>query len=501
MVAACKGYAAPRELGILMETFLARWQCIHTPMTKTTIMLMMTLCFMLMASPFVRAESMAGIVVAWGWNEDGQTNVPAGLSNVTAIASSSFNTVALRNDGTAVAWGDNYYGQTNIPVGLSNMTAIASGYGLTVALQSNGTVLAWGYNQYGQRNIPAGLSNVIAIAAGYYHTVALKSNGTVEVWGANWADQTNIPSGLSNVTAIAANYVHTVALKSDGTLAAWGHNYYGDTTVPTGLSGVRAIAAGMYHTVALQSNGTVVAWGYNYYGQTNVPAGLSNVVAIAAGGYHTVALKNNGTVVTWGDNWAGQMSVPTGLSGVTAIAASGNHTVALMTMELPNIATQPASTTVNVTSNVDLSVSATGTEPFFYQWMKDAVDMNDATNATLSFIASNRSLSGNYSVRISNFASSVTSSNAVLRVLVPQQMDLPSLLGDGRVQLAFRDAIGSGLPDDLTKLVLISTDELRGDNTVWTTNTSGFTTNNGYLLIEDLNATNVVQRFYRVMEW
>lgn len=68
--------------------------------------------------------------------------------------------------------------------------------------------------------------------------------------------------------------------------------------------------------------------------------------------------------------------------------------------------------------------------------------------------------------------------------VVPRVLQPPRRLGDGRVQLTFRDDGGSGVPDDLSKLILISTDEFRGTNTVWTTNTTGFTTNNGYLLIK-----------------
>ena len=36
-----------------------------------------------------------GTVVAWGWNAYGQTNVPAGLSGVTAIAAGGYHTVAI----------------------------------------------------------------------------------------------------------------------------------------------------------------------------------------------------------------------------------------------------------------------------------------------------------------------------------------------------------------------------------------------------------------------
>ena len=75
--------------------------------------------------------------------------------------------------GTVVAWGQNYNGQTNVPAGLSGVTAIAAGGWHTVALRSDGTVVAWGWNTDGQTIVPAGLSGVTAIAAGAYHTVAL----------------------------------------------------------------------------------------------------------------------------------------------------------------------------------------------------------------------------------------------------------------------------------------------------------------------------------------
>ena len=76
-----------------------------------------------------------GLVVAWGQNSSGQTNVPAGLSNVVAIAGGGHNSLALRSKGTVVAWGANTSGQTNAPTGLGSFVAVAAGssYTLTVS--------------------------------------------------------------------------------------------------------------------------------------------------------------------------------------------------------------------------------------------------------------------------------------------------------------------------------------------------------------------------------
>src|SRR5258708_26136023 len=44
-----------------------------------------------------------------------QANVPPGLSNVVGIAAGDSHSLALKADGTVVAWGGNNNGQTNVP--------------------------------------------------------------------------------------------------------------------------------------------------------------------------------------------------------------------------------------------------------------------------------------------------------------------------------------------------------------------------------------------------
>jgi hypothetical protein len=112
----------------------------------------------------------------------------------------------LKSDGTVVAWGDNSRGQTTVPAGLTNVTAIAAGYYHTVALKSDGTVVAWGAGttstgsnpEFGQSIVPAGLSGVTAIAAGGDHTVAI-------VGTAPQPQLTIIPSGANVILTWPTN--------------------------------------------------------------------------------------------------------------------------------------------------------------------------------------------------------------------------------------------------------------------------------------------------------
>src|SRR5439155_3456450 len=81
--------------------------------------------------------------------------------------------IALRSDGTVVAWGYNDYGQTNIPPGLSGVVTVAGGAYHSLALRGDGTVTAWGDHYNGQTTVPASLNKVVAIAAGGYDNMAL----------------------------------------------------------------------------------------------------------------------------------------------------------------------------------------------------------------------------------------------------------------------------------------------------------------------------------------
>jgi hypothetical protein len=145
----------------------------------------------------------------------------------------------------------NNYGQTVLPAGVSNVVALAAGDGHSVVLKADGTLISWGYSGYGLANIPAPCTNVAAISAEFYDSAALKNDGSVVVWGLNSYGQTNVPTNVGNATAIALGAYHSLSLSADGTPLAWGLDSYGQTTPPQGLTKVVSISAGWYHSLAI----------------------------------------------------------------------------------------------------------------------------------------------------------------------------------------------------------------------------------------------------------
>ncbi|MGO9202898.1 MAG: hypothetical protein ACLQM8_20445 [Limisphaerales bacterium] len=80
-----------------------------------------------------------GVVVAWG---DQVMPYVAPGTRFTAIAAGGYHDLALKSDGTVVAWGGNDYGQLDVPAGLSAVVAVAAGGGFSLALESAGTLSA-----------------------------------------------------------------------------------------------------------------------------------------------------------------------------------------------------------------------------------------------------------------------------------------------------------------------------------------------------------------------
>ncbi len=158
------------------------------------------------------------------------------------------------------------------------------------------------------------------------------------------------------------------------------------------------------------------------------------------------------------------------------------------------ITTHPQSQWLSPGSTAILSINTSGNPPFNYLWKKDGVPVNGATNSTLTLTNMQRATAGAYSVTVTNTFGQVISSNAMLRILMPQQLNTPEITGDF-LKLTFGDADGQPLTSNQLAgfIVQASTNLLH-----WTPLTNQLTLTNGLMFLED--AVNFPQRFFRVLE-
>src|SRR5262245_9967266 len=115
------------------------------------------------------SQAAVGTVIAWGNNNDLQSQVPPALAGVTKVAAGALHSVALKTNSTVVCWGSNSFGQTNVPPDLTNVVGVSAGAMFSLALKSDGSLVQWGTLLSGA---PA-TTNAIAIEARWAHALAL----------------------------------------------------------------------------------------------------------------------------------------------------------------------------------------------------------------------------------------------------------------------------------------------------------------------------------------
>jgi hypothetical protein len=91
------------------------------------------------------------------------------------------------------------------------------------------------------------------------------------------------------------------------------------------------------------------------------------------------------------------------------------------------ISTQPTNTTASTSGSAALTVAVSGTAPFVYQWYKDSVAIDGATNAIYSIPSVTSTNAGTYYVSVLNNVGLATSTNAVLTVSSSSGNTAPTL--------------------------------------------------------------------------
>jgi hypothetical protein len=192
----------------------------------------------------------------WGSFTLGSPSIPPGLTNLSGLASGHRHCIGIHNDGSVSAWlvgRDSFSnnGQTNVPSGLSlaDVVAISCGTAHTLALKADGTIAVWG-GDGGASQPPASATNVVAVATMGVWNLALRADGTVVDWGQPLYPDVPKPPDVTNVQAIVSGYGYSEVLKADGTLEGWGRADDA-TNIPPTLSNVVAFASGDYHRLGL----------------------------------------------------------------------------------------------------------------------------------------------------------------------------------------------------------------------------------------------------------
>ncbi len=160
---------------------------------------------------------------------------------------------------------------------------------------------------------------------------------------------------------------------------------------------------------------------------------------------------------------------------------------------------QPSVTLVrtNAATAIPVTLSVGARNATSFQWSFQGTSIPGATGTAYTINDARRTNNGTYSVTVAG-PGGVTTTNGVFYVIVPQRMQSPVRLANGKVILSFAD-IDGGLATDLSRLELLVTTNLSAP-IIWTTNTTGFGLTNGVIQFGDAAAATSPYRFYRVTE-
>jgi hypothetical protein len=274
-----------------------------------------------------------GSLVCWGLGSSGQLgydstdnvgdlDTPASVAPVNlgghtakAVATGSYHTCAILDDGSVRCWGFGGdgrlgYGNTNPVLDPSTAGAVDLGPGRTAVaitagsddtcvILDTGGVECWGFGGNGELGGALGYGNESAVGDNPADTPG--QVGTVD-----------LGPGLTAV-AISTSGGHTCAVLNDGGVECWGAATdgqlgYGNTTVNVGESAAKTVAAA--GEVSLGTGRTAAA--------ITTSTDLATTTGFDGDAGHTCAILDHGSVECWGDNKDGQL----GYDNVSPVGAT-----------------------------------------------------------------------------------------------------------------------------------------------------------------------------------
>ena len=388
---------------------------------------------------------------------------PSTFSGTVGTAFSQNVTVSI-GGGSKAAANDYFF----LSAGTVTSTLLMNGQSTTATLPPGLTFTASWVNN--ATTIGGTLTGTPTAAGTYATTVTVVSPGnatlsqtiTLTITGTTTPTApaiTKAPSATNVVAGKTATFTATASgtaplgyfwLKNNSPLANGG-NIAGATTATLTLTTVAAADAANYSVLVSNSVGTATSTAAaltvilpptitDQPAAQAVASGVSASFSVTATGSAPLAYQwlKNGAAIANGAKYSGVTT--SGLTVTTAAAAdTGNYSVVitnaagsvtsavapLTIVATPTITTPPANLSVVAGASASFTVTAAGSAPLFYFWLKNnsplanGGNVSGANTATLTVAAVAAADAGNYSVIVSNSLGTITSTAAALTVILP----------------------------------------------------------------------------------
>ncbi|MDR3459471.1 MAG: immunoglobulin domain-containing protein [Verrucomicrobiae bacterium] len=317
------------------------------------------------------------------------------------LTSYSYNIARLYPDGSMdnTFYCPNNYFSTTYALGLQSDGGILAGGNFTYSSTNRYLARVYG-NLYPPEFTLQPTNRAVAVGTNVTFTAHVNNPTTTYFqWRKNGTD-------IAGATEMAYT-LYNVQLSDAGVYAVFANNSIAGVTSSNALLQVGmppaitqppaslTVTQGQPATFTLGASGTPL----NYYWKKNgvfIP-GATNAALTFANAVYT----NAGSYMCQVSNFLGNL---------TSVAAT------LTVYAPPAILAQPAGQTVGVSSNFTVAVSANGTAPLAYQWLKDGNLLANPAGASITITNAQVTDGGGYSVIIANSFGSVTSAVAVISV-------------------------------------------------------------------------------------
>lgn len=181
------------------------------------------------AFQFSAAVTEDGNVYLWGNSNMCDLKVKSDYKgHIEKVALTTYNYIALLDDGTVAYPGFKVNAFSAIPEGLDNIVDIAATSNTCAAVDADGNITVWGNISHGEDLVPEMDSKPVELYGGLNHYTALLENGEVVSWGDNTQKQSSIPSAVhdADIETVFAGFYQNYAITKEGELITWGLKGY-----------------------------------------------------------------------------------------------------------------------------------------------------------------------------------------------------------------------------------------------------------------------------------